>query len=34
MFILLGTKFLAQEEYVHCMRTVDNMPTEIYSKMF
>ena len=28
MFILLGIKFLAQEESVHCMRTVDNLPTE------
>ena len=33
MFILLGIKFLAQEESVHCMRTVDNTPTE-YSKVF
>ena len=33
MFILLGIKFLAQEESVHCMRTVENMPTE-YSKVF
>ena len=33
MFILLGIKFLAQEESVHCMRPVDNMPTE-YSKVF
>ena len=33
MLILLGIKFLAQEESVHCMRTVDNMRTE-YSKVF
>ena len=33
MFILLGIKFLAQEESVHCMRTVDNLPTE-YPKVF
>ena len=33
MFILLGINFLAQEESVHYMRTVDNMPTE-YSKVF
>ena len=33
IFLCLGIKFLAQEESVHCMRTVDNMPTE-YSKVF